>query len=178
MDLELFNSFLFKKKYDTINLGDIMNIIFLDVDGVLNSIRKCAEVYKLTGKSHSGINYPFDENCMNYLKKLVEQTNSFIVITSTWRKDEESKARLLEELKKYGLSEKVLGFTKILDTRSNEIKEYLNSFDVNVNFVILDDISFLDGLNSNLIVTNAFFGFSEGDYNRALKLLKKNYKPN
>ena len=49
-------------------------IIFLDVDGVLNSINKLIEVYKLTGKSHSCYDYPFDDNCLEYLKYIVEET--------------------------------------------------------------------------------------------------------
>ena len=39
-----------------------MNVIFLDVDGVLNSINKLIEIYNKTHKSHSGYIYPFDEN--------------------------------------------------------------------------------------------------------------------
>ena len=62
-----------------------MNIIFLDIDGVLNSHRKLIEVYKKTHKPHSGYNYPFDEICLNNLKDLFEKTNSKIVITSSWR---------------------------------------------------------------------------------------------
>lgn len=66
-----------------------MNLIFLDIDGVLNSHRKLKEVYNRTKKPHSLYNYPFDEICLSNLKLLVETTNSKIVITSSWRKDEE-----------------------------------------------------------------------------------------
>lgn len=71
-----------------------MNLIFLDVDGVLNSSRKLREVWELTHKPHSGVNYPFDERCMNNLKLLVEKTNSKIVVTSTWRKYEENMKKI------------------------------------------------------------------------------------
>ena len=47
-----------------------MNIIFLDVDGVLNSRIKLIELYKKTGKPHSGTNFPFDETCLENLKKI------------------------------------------------------------------------------------------------------------
>ena len=74
-----------------------MNLIFLDIDGVLNSINKLIEVYKETGKPHSGYAYPFDERCMENLQILVQETKSKLVITSTWRKDEEGRETLLSE---------------------------------------------------------------------------------
>ena len=49
-----------------------MNIIFLDVDEVLNSINNLIEVYNKTHKSHSAYSYPFDENCLENLKLLVQ----------------------------------------------------------------------------------------------------------
>ena len=67
-----------------------MNIVFLDIDGVLNSKRKLIEVYNQTRKPHSGSSYPFDERCLENLKYLIEETNSKIVITSTWRKYEDN----------------------------------------------------------------------------------------
>lgn len=47
-----------------------MNIIFLDVDGVLNSVNKLIETYKRTHKPHSGYSYPFDEVCLENLQLL------------------------------------------------------------------------------------------------------------
>jgi hypothetical protein len=76
-----------------------MNIIFLDIDGVLNSHRKLKEVYERTHKPHSGYNYPFDEICLSNLKVLVELTNSKLVITSSWRKDKKGIYKIIEALK-------------------------------------------------------------------------------
>ena len=66
-----------------------MNLIFLDVDGVINSIKHLIEVYNETHKPHSGYSYPFDPNCLENLKRLVSETNSSLVISSTWRHSEE-----------------------------------------------------------------------------------------
>ena len=63
-----------------------MNIIFCDVDGVLNSFNHLVEVYYLTGVPHSNFDYPFDDKCLNNLKLLVDD-NTRIVITSKWRKE-------------------------------------------------------------------------------------------
>lgn len=100
-----------------------MNIIFLDVDGVLNSINKLIEIYNKTHKSHSGYSYPFDERCLENLQLLVQETDSKIVITSTWRKDEDGRKTLLNVLSKYELDNKVIGYTPVLEeTRGIEIK--------------------------------------------------------
>ena len=150
-----------------------MNIIFLDVDGVLNSLEHLIEVYNQTGKPHSGINYPFDEKCMLNLKKLVEETNSAIVVTSTWRKNKDEKERLLEELRKYDLEKNVIGYTKDLGNRILEIKEYLKSIGKKVNFVILDDSIYLEDMVQYLIATNAYFGLREEDVKEAKLRLSK-----
>lgn len=76
-----------------------MNIIFLDVDHVLNSLNKLIEVYKKTGRPHSGYAYPFDEKCLRNLKLIVQETDAKIVITSTWRKDGLGRITLARVLK-------------------------------------------------------------------------------
>ena len=104
-----------------------MNIIFLDVDGVLNSTNKLIEVYNKTKKQHSGYSYPFDEKCLENLKTLVNKTNSKIVISSTWRKNEKGRRILLNALKEYELDKEIIGYTPILENEKRyiEIKKYL-----------------------------------------------------
>ena len=151
-----------------------MNLIFLDVDGVLNSSRKLREVWELTHKPHSGVNYPFDERCMNNLKLLVEKTNSKIVVTSTWRKYEENRNRLLEELKKYELNEYVIGYTKVFkDNPGIEIGEYLKTLDKDVNFIILDDSSKMGVLVEYLVKTDISVGLTYENVEEAIKKLTK-----
>ena len=149
-----------------------MNVIFLDVDYVLNSIQKSKEVYELTGIPHSGKDFPFDEKCMENLKYIVEQTNSSLVITSNWRKYEDHKKRLLEELEKYDLSNRVIGYTPDFGNRVLEIKEYLEILGENINFIILDDYAYMEDLVEYLISTNAYFGLTKEDANAAIKKLK------
>ena len=86
-----------------------MNIIFLDVDGVLNSMRKLIELYEQTGKPHSGNNFPFDEKCLENLKILVKETSSKIIVTSTWRKSKDDMKVLINKLKEYDLDKEVIG---------------------------------------------------------------------
>ena len=151
-----------------------MNIVFLDVDGVLNSIRGLKQTYYQTKRPYSGYDYPFDPKCMYNLKKLVNMTNSYIVITSTWRMHEIGKNVLLDELKKYELDTKVIGYTAILhQKRGEEIKDYLKGIRENVNFVILDDDSDFNDLENYLIKTDFNYGLTEENVDDAIKRLVK-----
>lgn len=151
-----------------------MNIIFLDVDGVLNSISHLKEVYYLTGIPHSNYEYPFDEKCLNNLKLLVDD-NTKIVITSKWRKDIEGINKLMEELKKYDLDKYVVGFTPILYThRGQEIKSFIENTDIEIaHFVILDDNSDMDDLIPYLVKTNIQIGLTYENVLEAKEILKK-----
>ena len=150
-----------------------MNIIFLDVDGVLNSINKLIETYKETKKPHSGYSYPFDERCLKNLEILVRQTNSKLVVTSTWRKDEEGRETILNELKKYGLDRDVIGYTPILlnEKRGNEIKEYLATLKDAPDFIILDDDTDMEELLQFLIQTDAQTGLTYENVQEAINKL-------
>lgn len=148
-----------------------MKIIFLDVDYVLNSVKKLKEVYKQTGKSHSGFSYPFDETCMKNLKTLVTQTNSNLVITSIWRKSEEGKKVLLNELEKYGLDNYVMGYTPILDgKRGDEIESFLTNLKYKVKFVILDDNSDMGKFLPFLVKTDGNVGLT---YENVIEAIEK-----
>lgn len=150
-----------------------MNIIFLDVDGVLNSLEHLKEEYYKNKRPYSGYDYPFDPKCLNNLVDLVNQTDAYLVITSTWRMDEIGKNILLEELKKYGLDHRIQGFTKILHTtRGEEVKLYLSNLN-NVNYVILDDDNDFLGLEDHLVKTSFNYGLTEEDVKIAVKKLKK-----
>lgn len=151
-----------------------MNIIFLDVDGVLNSISGLKEAYKINKRPYSGYDYPFDAKCMNNLKELVEKTNAFLVITSTWRKDELGKNILLYELKKYGIDNRVIGYTSVMrQSRGEEIKEYLKKLNEEVNFIILDDDGDFDDLEKHLINTDYEVGLTEEKKDIAIKKLTR-----
>lgn len=152
-----------------------MNIIFLDVDGVLNSLTHAKELYLKNKRPYSGYDFPFDARCLNNLKYLVEETNSYIVITSSWRIHREGREILLFELKKYNLDTRVIGYTDVLhQRRGEEVKAYLNKLDCDVNYIILDDDNDFDGLEEYLIKTSFQNGLTKKDVELGIKkLLKK-----
>ncbi len=152
-----------------------MNIIFLDVDGVLNSINKLIEIYNTTHKSHSGYSYPFDEVCLSNLQLLVRETNSKLVVTSTWRKNKEGRCTLLNILKDYGLDKDVIGYTPILlnEKREMEIKKFLSTLSNKPNFIILDDDVDMEELLPFLIKTDKQTGLTYENVQDAIEKLNK-----
>ncbi len=148
-----------------------MNVIFCDVDGVLNSGNHLAVVYHETGKSHSGFNYPFDPKCMMNLYHLVTLTDSKIIISSKWRIYEEDRNRLLSELEKYDLKDRVIGYTPHINfNKKDEIVSVLNSFSVDVGFIIIDDER-INGFEPNFIKVNPKTGLTQKNVRDGIKLL-------
>jgi len=150
-------------------------LIFLDIDGVLNSQNKRKELYEKTGKPHSGSSFPFDEKCLNNLKTIIDATDSYIVITSVWRKDRKSIEVLFRELFVYGLDRRVIGYTPILNkSRGEEIKAFLDLMTVPYEYVIIDDDTDMEELKEHLVKTNNETGLTEEDSQKVIKKFLSN----
>lgn len=152
-----------------------MNIIFLDYDGVVN-----IPIFDENGEM-VGFNFPKDNKVNHFqgicwLNKLCKETESKIVVTSTWRLYDNYK----ECLYNGGLDKKIeiIGRTKELGDRGLEIKEYLEENGEIKNFIILDDedynIKKFNDLKERLIRTETNIGINWGIYERA-KLKLKGY---
>lgn len=145
-----------------------MKVIFLDIDGVLNtpsSESRCGE--------YTGI----DDDKVERLKKIVEKTKAEIVLISTWKKywRKEKKFKPLQDYSANYLDEKLAkqGLKAIDKTkdkangrylsRGESILEYVYRNNVE-NYIILDDCQFdYDGcgLTDNYVKTNQIEGLSE-----------------
>ena len=62
-----------------------MNIIFLDIDGVLNTSDSFKEEYYKSKELNRIRIYPIDEDRLSYLVEIVKLTNAKIVLTSSNR---------------------------------------------------------------------------------------------
>ena len=162
-----------------------MDVIFLDIDGVLNS--ECFFVMRARNmrglrlmdvddgidKSVQNRMYCIDPRNLDVLMELIEETKSKVVITSIW-KFLKSFEGVCKELKSFGVP--IIGQTSDnFFNRGYGIKKYLNNNDVN-NFVILDDINFIDYdrfLQPNFVKTNFRDGLTETEKVKALKILRK-----
>lgn len=142
----------------------VMNIIFLDVDGVLNSAKELSEG-------------PFSKISLSVLKRIVDETNAKIVVISSWRLLEFSRKILLSELEKYH-KESVIGMTPHLTSNREEIMTYLKSNEFsNLNFIILDDqvIEYQD-LEEHVIKIDPYFGLNEEHLETCIHLLTSKTK--
>lgn len=158
-----------------------MKVIFLDIDGVLNTP---------SSESRCGEYIGIDDEKVEKLKKIVEKMKAEIVLISTWKKywRKEEKLKPLqdysatyfdEKLAKQGL--KVIDKTKDKAdgrylSRGESILEYVCRNNVE-NYIILDDCQFdYDGcdLSDKLIKTNQTEGLTEKEVKTACRILVNN----
>lgn len=117
----------------------ITAVVFLDVDGVLNTLTTCANA---PSKIHIGV----DEARIILLAKAMKETyTDGVVLTSTWkemREDDEDYIYLIRNLERQGIS--VLGKTEEERKSQRElgIMQYLEGHPEIEDFVILDDNQF------------------------------------
>jgi len=127
-------------------------LIFLDVDGVLNTR-----------------NGSLDADKLDLLRGVIQATSAHVVISSTWRHTEHQMARLRPELEKRGIA--IVGKTPdasyrnpdepfwVASTRATEILQWLGEHREYTNFVILDDAPFTQ-LKGWLVQTKSDVGLT------------------
>lgn len=155
-----------------------MKVIFLDIDGVLNtpsSGSRCGE--------YVGI----DDDKTKLLADIVKRTKAKIVLISTWKKywRKEEKLKPLQDYSANYLDEKLAKQgLKVIDktkdkadgrylSRGESILEYVYRNNVE-NYIIFDDCQFdYDGcdLTDNYIKTNQIEGLSEQQVKAACETL-------
>ena len=146
-----------------------MKLIFLDIDGVLNSA---------TGKEPYVSDMEVEK--LKLLKKLIDDSGSTgVVITSDRRYskvDMEDKTEAFDQFEIF-----IVGETRrpnqddLEDNRGKQIMDYLSSSKEDIDrIVILDDND--DGISNffeeEFILVNRFFGLNDSVYQKALEILK------
>lgn len=150
-------------------------IIFLDIDGVLNTDRSVR-------MNHDGDRLDFDHDALEQLTRIVNETGAKIVITSTWRIHREHGgflwAELLRNLNKAGLENSILDITPVLDDalrtadRWKEIADWLKHDEHNIySYVILDDEWQMGELNNRFLRCPSYSGITSEIAGRAIRLL-------
>lgn len=141
-----------------------MKIIFLDVDGVLN---------------HGKLAIKVEDEKVELLKKIVDETNAKIVLSSDWRywlnTDDEDVALLIRKLKNLGMD--IMSSTPITKHgyRGAEIYQWINEWNGETieKIVILDDRDDMKPYMNRLVQTSFSFGLQEKHVKMAIKLLSE-----
>lgn len=155
-----------------------MKIVFLDIDGVLNSDYwyKSGEAKKAYEKTNIVSDYHFDQNAWKLVEKLIIETGAKIVLTSSWRNFtleatlKDFTGTNFEVLNKY-----IVGITprSQLRHRGKEIETFIKNTDIKIDgYVIIDDdTDFNTDQLPYFVRTDWFHGITEENYNKAKKIL-------
>ena len=155
-----------------------MNVIFLDVDGVIN----------LRTSSEQAI----DRHAVSVLKYLVDQTGAVIVLSSGWRfwfdsdmEPQEENSRLLYDiLNEYGLklfsktpdfsTEEIRIHRTFSYVKAQEIKAWLSEHPQVESYLVLDDLDLRDKeINMHLVRIDGRIGITGEDAKRAIDRLNE-----
>lgn len=144
-----------------------MKILFLDIDGVINSARtaKAFNGYPWNAKSLEN----FDKVAIRLIQLLCEETNCSIVLSSTWRLDE----NWMDLESQLGLP--IIDRTpkvRFSSVRGEEIKAWLEKQDQTIQYAIVDDTDeMLDEQKDHFVHVDGLNGLSYENYNRLKELL-------
>jgi len=137
-----------------------MKVVFLDIDGVMNNIRRWP---KKAGRTW------IDPMAVRRLNKITHATDSVIVISSTWRRFWNVK-KILQQA---GVRGSIIGSTPFLtnEPRGSEIQKWLAKHGAE-KFVILDDDSDMGNLREALIKTKWDVGLTDFHVKKAIARLQ------
>lgn len=133
-----------------------MNVIFTDIDGVLNNSYKNRWI----------------DNSIDIYNRLCEEFDLKPVISSTWRTNH-SKKDLQHILNYYGVTTPIYDYTPILpdQPRGVEIETWLLENNPNKWVVIDDQVTDILPFVSNVVKIRGWVGLSEEDYLIISKIL-------
>lgn len=159
-------------------------VLFLDIDGVLNSelffeARSFGgrQMKFFTGKNKKRVdNLNFwsrqiSERSISCINRIVEDTGCEVVLSSTWRKYV-SIPDMNTILKKRGATFSILNKTEVLfRERGLEIQKYIQENCVTTYCILDDDVDMLDSQLENFVRTDPFCGINWGDRDKCIAIL-------
>ena len=136
---------------------DETKILFLDVDGVLNSL----EYTPVQDIQSPDDIYVIEDNKLKLLKKIVNAVDCDIVISSTWKNNKKQLQKLSTKLQKYGLNH--VDCTPHLPSldRTYEIESFITKYNQNnekqiTKWIAIDDMDLM-ALNAKLIIIFCYY---------------------
>lgn len=149
-----------------------MKVIFLDIDGVLNSHRTCMAFKGFPAPSDNPKRGwdKLDPIAIKLLQRVCERSNAVCVLSSTWRLGVDRK--WLDKLQKY-LGVSIIDKTReAYDKRGYQIKDWLDSHPEVTHYAILDDDSdMLEDQMGNFVKTTHEDGLSYQNHVDLIEIL-------
>lgn len=145
-----------------------IKIIFLDLDGVLNSVNYF--------KSLAGKNIlpddRLDPDAVALLNKIIKATDAKIVISSSWRLGKNI-TQLQDVFNKHSVMGTIIGLTSDdYNLRGIQIQQWIDNSDFTIDsFIILDDDNDMCHLNNHLVKTCVKDGLTIDCVNLAISKL-------
>lgn len=153
-----------------------MNIVFLDIDGVIAPYIRLDEYRTTCHDIVDGGVLMFDPFCVERLNTLCDETNASIVVSSSWRFYLKSLNQMQEMLSAQGITADVVGMTETETgsmERGDEVLAYVESLDDTIDgWVILDDARYdWVGCQDHLVMTDPKTGISDDDVASAIGIM-------
>ena len=157
-----------------------MKLLFLDIDGVVNSERFNKERNEM--EEYKELSYPFDSfdfRAIELVNYILDNTDAKLVISSDWRFDED----LVPCLKYHKLRYDVFGITPFDKhaRRGYEIQKYMLSLKCNIeNYCIIDDnvYNMIPTQYGNIVQTTYENGLTKELADKAIEILNGNGNKN
>ncbi len=162
-------------------------IVFLDIDGVLNTRDWHSRMTKDTPRDEFG--WVFDPVAVENLAHIINETGANIVVSSSWKYLGMTKLKEMWDIRNLPgdllditpntISDEILLNANLDEIelgvcRGNEIKEWLSKHKGEVsNYVIIDDFDdLLPEQMCHAVITNTLIGITESDAEKAIKILR------
>ena len=152
-----------------------MKVIFLDIDGVIQSPRYCVAI------GETGFLSAFEPAAMSMVRNLLRDSKAKIVISSSWRsgKSDETQMLLKQLFRSCGFKLIANSFHTDWRTisiqgqpRGAEIKEWLDRHPEAKSYLILDDdADMLPEQSGSFVQTDRYNGILLQHYDQARKIL-------
>jgi len=149
-------------------------LVFLDVDGVLNSTAWFHTIFKRKHRAASHPHDHLDPTAMGRLNRVLAETGGKVVVSSTWRM-----GRTVEELQDlfdlHGFEGEVIGKTGhgFNGERGLQIREWMRMKGLeDVRFIAIDDDTYdMGAVADHLVHTDNAVGLQDVDVDKAIAML-------